>query len=260
MVQASENVAEIPLDKITVPSSFLKGTPVLSDLELEEILRAYDQLQPITVVPIGESYKLVSGVHCYKAAKRLEMETVKAVIVKGPREKGGCKRLGDSVEKALLIARYAKLIGVSDRGVGRPGLLSTEQVEKVKEMHRQGKSLRKIAKEVGVSHETVRQYMMKESVPASESSVARLMSVREVAMRLGVSLAFISDCLSVEEAVRKHPSLRKLKKVAHVKKIVELADALQATEERVKAAVNLIVEYKMTPEEAMKTARKAEAH
>jgi predicted transcriptional regulator len=53
----------------------------------------------------------------------------------------------------------------------------------------------------------------------------------------------------VEEAVRKHPSLRKLKKVAHVKKIVELADAFQATEERVKAAVNLIVEHKMTPEQ-----------
>jgi ParB-like chromosome segregation protein Spo0J len=259
MEKTSENVVEIPLKKIIISGRLLRKATLMSRLELEEILRAYDRLQPITVAPKGETYRLMSGVHRYKAAKRLRMKTVKAVVTNGQRssEKDVRKTLGDSVEKALLIARYARLFWVPGKG-GRPRALSSEKVEKAKEMRKQGKSFREIGFELGVGRSTVRCYLVGNEGLASTGTVkpaAKPFSgIRSVAKRLGFSSAFIIRCLQVEKAVRKYPSLRRLRKMTHVIRMTKLADTLQATEDCVKAAVDMILERKIAPEDALRFA------
>jgi len=62
-------------------------------------------------------------------------------------------------QKALAIAKYAKLAAILQMRTGRPILMTPEQIQWAKKLQSQGVGLRRIAEELGVSHKTVRQYL-----------------------------------------------------------------------------------------------------
>jgi hypothetical protein len=198
-----------------------------------------------------------------------------------------------SKEKALAIAKYARLAAILQGRTGRPILMTPEQIQRAKELRSQGISLRKIARELGVSHETVRQYLkvhegapeagvaretttvkkvaefgelfdrgqtMKEQMPKVEEAQPLetkpcLLGVTGVASTLAISHDTVSRSLEVERAIERHPCLDRLSRVEDVLDLDDLAPKISASEEEIEGAVKLIVEHNIPARVALRMQR-----
>jgi len=198
-----------------------------------------------------------------------------------------------SKEKALAIAKYAKLAAILQLRTGKPILMTPEKIQRAKELRSQGIGLRKIARELGVSHETVRQYL-KVQEGAPEAGVARetttvkqvakfshlldtgqtteeqipkageaqpieerpyLLGERGVAGALAISHETVSRSFEVERAIGRHPCLDRLSRVEDIQELDDLAPKISASEKEIEAAVKLIVEHNIPARVALRMQR-----
>jgi len=305
MEQVSENVVEIPLERIVVPEWRVRRE-VLKDRSFEELktsISTHGLMQPIEVVPREDgSYELIFGLRRLEAVKELGWKTIPAIVRQRSEIERQMAEVAENVhrvpygskEKALAIAKYAKLAAVLQTHTGKPILMTPEQIQRAKELQSQGVGLRKIAEELGVSHETVRQYL-KAYGDASEADIARekerqLMSrsrklltpilkqaVEEqiskaeetqplgvvlhapsamgVANALKLSHRTVYKSLDVDEAVERHPCLNRLSRVEDILELDKLASKIGASEEEVEGAVSLIVEHDVPARVALRMQR-----
>jgi ParB-like chromosome segregation protein Spo0J len=294
MEQVSESVVEIPLEKIVVPDWRIRKE-VLKDKsfeELKESIKVNGELQSVEVQPLdGGKYEIVFGVRRYAAVQELGWKTIKAIV----RSRGDLERqmaeVAENVHRlpynskqmALAIAKYARLVAVLGQK-GRPEALAPEQLEKAKEMREQGKSLGKIAEELGVAKATVHKHLKEaegspsvqkistestiserpleqETIAEPEIKEAPIVSgVRGVAGGLHVSHEVVARGLRAEFAIKKYPALERLEKVSDILELVKVADFLEASPKEVEGAVKLVLDRGLDPVVAMHMQRVAKKH
>jgi len=300
-----ENVVEIPVEKIAVPEWRVRkeAKDRRSLEELKTSINTHGLMQPIEVAPREDgSYELIFGLRRLEAVKELCWKTIPAVVRQRSEIERQMAEVAENVhrlpygskEKALAIAKYARLAAILQGRTGRPILMTPEQIQRAKELRNQGISLRKIARELGVSHETVRQYLkVHEGVP--EAGVARetttvkkvtkfshlldtgqimgeqtpkvgeaqpaeekkpyLPGERGVARALAISQETVSRSFEVERAIERHPCLDRLSRVEDVLDLDELAPKISASEEEIEGAVKLIVEHNIPARVALRMQR-----
>jgi transcriptional regulator with XRE-family HTH domain len=300
-----ENVVEIPTEKIVVPEWRVRKEaekPLSSFEELKTSISTHGLMQPIEVAPREDgSYELIFGLRRFEAVKELGWKTIPAIV----RQRGEIERqmaeIAENVhrlpygskEKALAIAKYAKLAAILQGRTGRPILMTPEQIQRAKELQSKGIGLRKIARELGVSHETVRQYL-KVHEAAPEAGVAREttsvkqvakfshpldtgqtmgeqipevgeaqpvekkphpLGERGVARALAISHETVSRSLEVEKVIGRYPCLDRLSRVEDVLELNELASRIDASDEEVEGAVDLVVEHGVPSRVALRMQR-----
>jgi len=300
----SEKVEQVSIEKIVVPEWRVRkeAKDRRSLEELKTSINTHGLMQPIEVAPREDgSYELIFGLRRLEAVKELGWKTIPAVVRQRSEIERQMAEVAENVhrlpygskEKALAIAKYARLAAILQGRTGRPILMTPEQIQRAKELRSQGISLRKIARELGVSHETVRQYL-KVHGGAPEAGVVRetttvkqvakfshlldtgqtveeqipkvgeaqpvekkpyLPGERGVARALAISHETVSRSLEVERAIERHPCLDRLSRVEDVLDLDELASKISASEEEIEGAVKLIVEHNIPARVALRMQR-----
>jgi ParB-like chromosome segregation protein Spo0J len=301
----SEKVEQVSIEKIVVPEWRVRkeAKDRRSLEELKTSINTHGLMQPIEVAPREDgSYELIFGLRRLEAVKELGWKTIPAVVRQRSEIERQMAEVAENVhrlpygskEKALAIAKYARLAAILQGRTGRPILMTPEQIQRAKELRSQGIGLRKIARELGVSHETVRQYL-KVHEAAPETGIAKentrqimsefghyltpiarqtaegqiseagkaqpaevkpyLSGLRGVASAFAISPDTVSRSLEVERAIERHPCLDRLSRVEDILDLDELAPKISASEEEIEGAVKLIVEHNIPARVALRMQR-----
>ncbi|MEM2188833.1 MAG: ParB/RepB/Spo0J family partition protein [Thermofilaceae archaeon] len=265
----------IPIEKIVVYERMRRD---LGDIEdLKRSIRLAGNIQPIIVRPLDDGrYALVAGQRRFEALKELGYSEVPAIVrAYDPLmaelveiEENIRRKDYSSLEKAKAIARYCEIVRqiLGEPRPGRPETLTPEQAEKAKQLREQGKSLREIAGELGVSHVTVQKAIeqpvkklihgesisLQEAAPAEEAGreiLPERPATRAVAEELGVSQATVVRAAKTVDAIRRYPALERLGSASDAQRVARVADnrLFGFTREDVEAAVALALEEKIDP-------------
>lgn len=267
----------IPIEKIVASGRLRKD---LGDIEdLKKSIKLAGSIMPILVRPLEDGmYKLVVGERRLVALKQLGYSEVPSIVRPYDPlmaelveiEENVRRKDYDSVEKAKAIARYYEIVKqiLGEPKPGRPEALTPEQVEKAKQLREQGKSLREIADEFGVSHmavqrateQPVTKSIHDESISLQESpSVSEKISetgilpegsaTRAVAEEFGVSQPTVVRAVKMVGAIKKYPALERLGSASDVQRVARVADnnLFGFTQEHVEAAVALALEKNVDP-------------
>ena len=268
----SEKVEQVSIEKIVVPEWRVRkeAKDRQSLEELKTSINTHGLMQPIEVAPREDgSYELIFGLRRLEAVKELGWKTIPAVVRQRSEIERQMAEVAENVhrlpygskEKALAIAKYAKLAAILQLRTGKPILMTAEKIQRAKELRSQGIGLRKIARELGVSHETVRQYL-KVHEGAPEAGVVRekttvkqvsefghlldtgqtmgeqipkvgeaqpvekkpyFLGERGIARTFAISPDTVSRSLEVERAIERHPCLDRLSRVEDVLDLDDLA-------------------------------------
>lgn len=146
-MSASGFVASIPLKDIVISESNVRKTDIEKDIEsLAENMRRHGLLQPIVVLKEGETYQLLIGQRRLLAAKRLGWAEIPAMII-----------------GKLDPVKYT-IISLSEN-IQRRELPYRDMVEACDKLYERYHNVNVIAEELGVSLQTVQNYLAHRLVP-----------------------------------------------------------------------------------------------
>jgi len=129
----------VPLRQIRVDPTLQPRLEGLDDAHLAALIEAPDAWPPITLASLEGRLTLIDGFHRFEAARRLNYDTIRAIVVTPPPD-------GDLFRLAFeLNATHGKPLSLRDRKAYACGLLAK----------RPDFSDREIARRTGLNHETV---------------------------------------------------------------------------------------------------------
>ena len=146
-MSASGLVVSIPLKDINISESNVRKTDIEKGLEsLAENMRRYGLLQPIVVLQKGDKYQLLIGQRRFLAAKKLGWTEIQAMI------------LGklDPIKSTILSL---------SENIHRRDLPYRDMVEACDKLYEGYHNVNLIAEELGVSPQTVQNYLAHRLVP-----------------------------------------------------------------------------------------------
>ncbi|MCJ7667449.1 MAG: ParB/RepB/Spo0J family partition protein [Anaerolineae bacterium] len=137
----------LPLDKIDISEHNVRRSKVEKGIdELAESIKEIGVQQPVMVFPKGDRWELIIGQRRYLACKKLGEKEIPAVIT-------GAKN-----------ATQAAIASFSEN-IHRQDLDYRDKMEVAIRLYNQLRSVEKVAKRLGVSSQTVRNYMGYKAVP-----------------------------------------------------------------------------------------------
>ncbi|HRX15217.1 MAG TPA: ParB/RepB/Spo0J family partition protein [Spirochaetota bacterium] len=97
---AGESVVEIPLDNITPnPDQPREHFDEIEIENLAESIRSVGLIQPVLLRKSGDKYIIIAGERRFRAAKVLEMDTIRAIVVKATEEENVTIALIENIQR-----------------------------------------------------------------------------------------------------------------------------------------------------------------
>ena len=146
-MEIDENVKDIPIDKIYVSKYNVRKRETDKDIDLlAKSIEKRGLLQPIVVVESGNNYELVIGQRRVLAFKKLGKKSIPALI----------KKISTSTDK--VITSFTE-------NIQRRDMPYRDKMEAAIELLSELKSKEAVAKELGISVQTVKSYLGYSAVP-----------------------------------------------------------------------------------------------
>ncbi|MCW3132544.1 MAG: ParB/RepB/Spo0J family partition protein [Candidatus Methanospirare jalkutatii] len=138
---------EIPLDKIYIGKGEARTRDVGKDIEgLRESIRRQGLLQPIVVYQVGDKYELIIGQRRYLAVKELGWDRIPAIVI------------------SPLDIYKAKIVSAAEN-IHRRELPYKDMIDVCDFLYERYHNINAVAEELGISPETVRNYLAHRLVP-----------------------------------------------------------------------------------------------
>jgi ParB family transcriptional regulator, chromosome partitioning protein len=181
---SGSEVRDIPLEKIdtskfNVRKDLSAGTEESSLEDLADSIRQKGLLSPVTVRPVGDRYELIAGQRRLLACQRLGLPTIRAVVRFGTSDT-------DSLEISLIENVHRAEMHPLDKARALHDLLGAYSGD-----------MSRVAKETGISQQTVRKYLAISSLPPE---IQAKLSTAEGPARVG-ALAVLAQTFSDPEAM-----------------------------------------------------------
>jgi len=185
---AAMELKDIPIASIEISPANARKVGV--EHGLEELKRSIDNIglqQPVVVHRKGDKYRLIVGQRRYLACKALGWETIPAIV----------RRVKNDTVASILS--FSENIHRLDLGYGDKMRVAVELLGKLK-------SVGKVARELGVSPQTVRNYLGYAGVPEQIKAMVnqKKMSAR-TAMSIATSVADDRKAIRIAHTVQETP-------------------------------------------------------
>lgn len=146
----------ISIGRVTYTLKYTTGLPIIDQAEFEELVEDVRQRGILVPIVIDEFGNVVDGGHRLKAARLLGLTSVPTIVASGLTEEGKWAVANDlNVHRRQLSPEQIKKI-VAEHKQNVPTQVIT--------LRQQGKSLRQISDELGISHESARKKLEQASV------------------------------------------------------------------------------------------------
>lgn len=191
----------LPLDKIDISEHNVRRSKVEKGIdELAESIREIGVQQPVMVFPKGDRYELIIGQRRYLACKQLGEKEIPAVIT----------RTRTATEAA--IASFSE-------NIHRLDLDYRDKMEVAIRLYSKLGSVDKVAKRLGVSSQTVRNYMGYAAVP---EPIKRMVEEKKLsartATRITRGIADEEKAIKIAERIVEEPRSEDKEKIVAVAK------------------------------------------
>lgn len=180
---------EVPIDSIEVSPLNVRKSGVEEGLdELENSIAKIGLQQPVVVHRKDDKYHLIIGQRRYLACRNLGWRTIPALITQVKSDKDAA------------ILSFSENIHRLDLGYGDKMRVATVLLDKLK-------SVNNVAKELGVTPQTVRNYLGYAGVPEQlKEMVDQRKITATTAMYIASNIADEEEAVNIAKAVREMPS------------------------------------------------------
>lgn len=192
---------ELPIASIEVSPTNVRKEDVEEGLdELAQSIKEIGLQQPIVVCRDGAKYKLIIGQRRYLACKKLGMTEIPALI----------RHISDDTEATIIS--FSENIHRIELGYGDKMRVAIQLLSKLK-------SVSKVAAAIGVSQQTVRNYLGYAGVPDGlKDLVDRGRISAQTAMAIAKSIPDEQKAVKIAEKVREIPTTERRRRLIEIAK------------------------------------------